>query len=226
MSGEQEAGTTAQGNTEAAPEAGSTQTVDTTAAAASAPGNGGDQAAPSGEQTAEQQQAAAQTQEGDAIEYQDFSMPELPENMAVDQPLLDSFKAFAAERQLSQEDAQAYVDFYAENAIGNHNKAVEEHEARVAQWRADSENDSEYGGEKYEASVANATKVLDRFATPELREFLDETGFGNHPELIRFAVRIGAAFSEDDSFSAAAQATGAGDTGEKSQAEVLYPGQS
>ena len=35
------------------------------------------------------------------------------------------------------------------------------------------------------------------FATPELKKALNETGFGNHPELVRLFVKIGKSLSED-----------------------------
>jgi len=42
-----------------------------------------------------------------------------------------------------------------------------------------------------------AKKALDSFGTPELRTLLNESGIGNHPELIRFMVRAGKAISSD-----------------------------
>ena len=42
-----------------------------------------------------------------------------------------------------------------------------------------------------------AKKAFDQFGTPELKTFLNDTGLGNHPELVRWAFRVGGALSED-----------------------------
>jgi hypothetical protein len=42
-----------------------------------------------------------------------------------------------------------------------------------------------------------AKKALDAFGTTELRSLLNESGLGNHPEVIRFMFRAGKAISED-----------------------------
>ena len=46
-------------------------------------------------------------------------------------------------------------------------------------------------------TVALADKVLDKFGTPELRNMLSKTGYGNHPELVRIFRRIGETLKDD-----------------------------
>lgn len=67
------------------------------------------------------------------------------------------------------------------------------------QWAKDAMADPEIGGgqAKLNQNLATAAKALDRFGTPALREMLDETGIGNHPELIRAWAKVGKAISED-----------------------------
>ena len=45
---------------------------------------------------------------------------------------------------------------------------------------------------------------LDAFATPEFRQLLEQTGMGNHPEVIRTFYRAGKAISEDGLVSGSA----------------------
>jgi hypothetical protein len=45
--------------------------------------------------------------------------------------------------------------------------------------------------------VADALKARERFSTPALRQLLNETGFGNHPEVIKFFAKVGKAMRED-----------------------------
>jgi len=42
-----------------------------------------------------------------------------------------------------------------------------------------------------------ARKALETFGTPELRDVLNMTGMGNHPEVIRAFYKAGKAISED-----------------------------
>ena len=61
--------------------------------------------------------------------------------------------------------------------------------------------------------------ALDQFGTPELREALDQTGMGSHPEVIRVFSRIGAAISEGKVITGGIGTQDA----DKTQAEVMYP---
>lgn len=68
---------------------------------------------------------------------------------------------------------------------------------QVEQWAADTKADKEIGGDKLTVSVGHAQKALDTFASKEFREFLDSTGTGNHPEMVRAFAKVGKLMSED-----------------------------
>ena len=85
------------------------------------------------------------------------------------------------------------------------------------EWLETSKADKEFGGEKLPENLGVARKALDAFATPELCKLLDETGLGNHPEVIRMFFRAGKAISEDK-FVGGNQAGG----GKANPANVLY----
>jgi hypothetical protein len=57
--------------------------------------------------------------------------------------------------------------------------------------------DKEFGGDNLPATTTACKKVMDQFATPALREYLDASGLGNHPELVKFVANIGKGLSED-----------------------------
>ena len=57
--------------------------------------------------------------------------------------------------------------------------------------------DKEFGGEKLDENLAIAKTALDKFATPEFTKLLNDTGLGNHPEVLRVFVRAGKAISPD-----------------------------
>lgn len=86
------------------------------------------------------------------------------------------------------------------------------------QWMEEAKADPVFGGDKFAESAEKARRVIDRFASPELKKMLDETGFGNNPYVFRFVASIASAFSEDQLVRGQ---TGASE-GKKSREEILY----
>ena len=64
-------------------------------------------------------------------------------------------------------------------------------------WQKDSENDKEFGGEKFEENVATAKLAIEKYGTPELKQLLEDHGVGSHPEMIRFMWNAGKPLKED-----------------------------
>jgi hypothetical protein len=64
-------------------------------------------------------------------------------------------------------------------------------------WAQEARNDREFGGESLNGNLAVAKRAMDTFGTPELAKLLNESGLGNHPEVIRVFYRAGKAISED-----------------------------
>lgn len=117
-----------------------------------------------------------------------------PEGKNFDNEVIASFSEIAKELNLTQESAQKMLD-----KVGS--KMLERQQAHLAaisqEWADSSQADKEFGGEKIASNLAIAKKALDAFGTPELRSLLNESGLGNHPELIRFFYRAGKSISED-----------------------------
>ena len=66
------------------------------------------------------------------------------------------------------------------------------HDLQVQDWEAASRADPEFGGDKLDESLATANRVFAAYDPQgEIRTMLTETGYGNHPALIRFFVAIG-----------------------------------
>ena len=53
------------------------------------------------------------------------------------------------------------------------------------QWAADVKADKEIGGDNLISNLSAAQRALDQFGTPELKEYLNTTGLGNHPDLVK-----------------------------------------
>jgi len=126
--------------------------------------------------------------------YEKFS---LPEGYEYDEKLAGEFGGVAKELGLSQDKAQKLVDYY----IQLTQKAIQVHNERSAQiseeWKTSAETDKEFGGAKFGENIALAKKALDSFGTPELTKHLNESGLGNHPEIIRFCWKVGKLLSDD-----------------------------
>lgn len=146
--------------------------------------------------------------------YADF---DLPEGMEINQEMLDAFTPAFREMNLTQEQAQGLVSLQAEQVKAQQQAQYDAFQQQNNEWAETAKNDSEYGGENFEQSVSLAQKAVEQFGTPELKQALDDTGMGNHPEIIRLMTRIGKTLGEDS------PANGQNTQGEKDRASLLYP---
>ncbi len=79
------------------------------------------------------------------------------------------------------------------------------------------EEDTEYGGMGFSDNMRYAKAAVLRFDDGSLAEILNETGFGSHPEVVRFMYRVGRALAEKDMPKAKDVQK------ERSAAELFYP---
>lgn len=138
---------------------------------------------------AAEQQAEEKT--GAPEEYEKFNAPEGQE---YDDQFVKAYGDVAKELNLSQEDAQKLLDKVSPVVRERQQAQID---AVKQGWLDNSRGDKEFGGDKLEANLAVAKTALDKFGTPELKQLMNQTGLGNHPELIRFFYRAGKAISED-----------------------------
>lgn len=169
---------------------------------------------------AEQQQAGQQTTEAktEAKPGEQSTAPETyeftpAEGYEFDPRTLAAFSEVAKELGMPQDSAQKILDKMAPAMAEKQQAQMEE--VRNS-WAESSKADAEFGGDKLTESLASAKKALDAFGSPELKTLLNETGIGNHPDVIRFMVRAGKAISEDGFVS------GARSAGNAASAQNLY----
>jgi hypothetical protein len=152
---------------------------------------------------------------GPPEKYEDFK---LPEGVTVDAAQIEGFKGLAKELGLTQEAAQKLVDFQAANEAAQVKKIGEFWDKQASDWLAEAKADKEFGGAKFDESVAAANAALKQFGTPKLIEALQTYGMGNHPEVIRAFARVGQAIQNDK------LVPGGKDVSKPtSAAEALYP---
>jgi hypothetical protein len=156
-------------------DAGGTQTTDPAASTT--------QAAQTDTSTAD---ATKATETAAEVEYK-FDMPE---GVKLDEGDLTKFTDIAKELKLPADAAKKLVDLAAAREVAR----AEAFAKQVETWGNEVKADPELGKAE---NLATAKKTIDTFGTPELRDLLNSTGMGNHPEVIRMALKIGKAISED-----------------------------
>jgi hypothetical protein len=152
----------------------------------------------------------------EVAELQDLT---LPKDSLIDAATAASVKEFAKERGLNQEQAQAILE--------RENKALQtfqkgQSERLIAQekeWRKLAEADKEIGGDAFNENLVLAKRGLEAFASEGFVEFLENSGLGSHPVVLKTFARIGKAIAEDKIISASASP---GEKRDRTTAEILY----
>lgn len=137
------------------------------------------------------------------------------EGVELDTEAMKDFEPVARDLNLTNEQAQKLVDAYPKILAGVQQRQADAWQAQTEQWATDVKADKDIGGDKLTANLSAAQRALDQFGTPELKEYLNTTGLGNHPDLVKTFVKIGKAMSEDGMVDGSNQ-------GQRSAAEVLY----
>lgn len=141
-----------------------------------------------------------------------------------DMPIPDDMKAeittFANENKLNKEQMQKLMDM----GVKTQTKNLEFWDKTKLEWRKQSENDPDIGGQKFEDSVRLANKMVRDFAggekaLEELQDDLQLLGLGNKRSFIKLMVNMGQHFT-----NAKLPGGGGGGEGErKSPEKILYP---
>jgi len=124
--------------------------------------------------------------------YADFV---LPEGQSVNKELLEKALPLFKELGLSQENAQKLVALQAESAKSYAETTLANFNEQIKTWKDDS---TKMFGAKANEEFGIAAQAINRFGTPELKAVLNETGLGNHPELVKFFNQVGHAIKEEN----------------------------
>ena len=196
-------------------EAGGTQqTTDGTQNPAGTAGQGGQDTLAGGNDT----QAGAgddkskagddKSQAGDEVKFE-FKPPE---GIELDQASLDEFTAIVKDPKLSpSERAQKLADL----AVKREADRAAAFEKTTSEWAQQLAADPELGKAENQAA---ARKIVETYGTPELEGLLNSTRIGNHPEVVRFVLKIAKAMGEDAIHRSRGDAPG----GARDPATILY----
>lgn len=172
---------------------------------------------PEGQTDAQKKVEGQKPQEGAPESYEAFKTPE---GVAIEAEMLTKFQTVAKELNLSQEKAQKVIDLAIDH-VEQLNKASQAQFVQTRkEWVDSIRADKDFGGLKLNENLEHAQRVLRKFGSPELTNFLNLTGAGDNPEVFKMLSRIGRAIGEDKLVDG--KSTSMAD---KSAAEIIYPSQ-
>jgi hypothetical protein len=119
---------------------------------------------------------------------------DMPENHGLMEDFVNAFNGVAHENNILPGQAKAVMDFYLqqvaeqEQAMANDSQqAIQESmQALQQEW-----------GEGFEKKVGQAQQVVSTFGDEDLRAYLDSSGLGNDPKLIKLLANVGDSLNED-----------------------------
>lgn len=112
----------------------------------------------------------------------------IPEGYTLDEKAGGDFLAVLNDKNLTGKDlGQKLLDMQIEREKGLSEKGQADWTALQEQWKEAVKKDPEIGGAKFEETMTNIGRVLDKYkATQETRDAFTMTGAGNNPHIVRF----------------------------------------
>lgn len=138
----------------------------------------------------------ADSNESDEGSSEDVEL-ELPEGSSLSKEHLEELKSFAKDNEISMELAKKLLD-REEDLLDSYKEAQEKmHEQIIDTWKEQSLKDPEIGGDNLKQNLENCKRVIEKFGSEEFKKQLSETGYGNHPEVVRIFSKIGKLLQDD-----------------------------
>jgi len=110
---------------------------------------------------------------------------------------LESFTGTCRELGLSKSQAEQVLAWQKDRLREAETETQRNTEMVMREWNTEIRNDSEFGGIRYTRTIADARAALATFDPDgSLRQLLKDTYGEYHPDVIRFAARVGRAISE------------------------------
>lgn len=149
----------------------------------------------------------------------------LPDGSMLPPSTVEEISSFAKENGLSNEAAQKLIDRENEKMSMFFTQKRESLKPIVEGWLKSAEKDPIIGGKdgsEFKANIGLAKRALDKANVPGLKEVLDKSGLGNHPDMIKFCMFWGKTVMANDKIEMGSPTTKT----KKSIEEKLYGGTS
>jgi len=122
----------------------------------------------------------------------------IPEGLEVTDAWRSEVEALAKNAALTpQQRAQAVIDAGVKFRQEIVDQMASDTTERIAQWAEEAKADKVIGGSNFDANLMVAQGAFVKYGDPELKQFLIDSGLGNHPAMLRWAYRVGAAGQEN-----------------------------
>lgn len=154
----------------------------------------------------------------------EYTLPEGVEADVFGADILSEFQAQAKEQGFSQGQMDFLLKYEADRATSFPDDIKEYNSKIFADGLATMKE--ELGNQKATEMVTGAKAAMKLFADESMVEFLDTTGLGDSPDIIRFFAKVGAAISEDSTVMPQGHGEGRADTPgarDSAAAQKLYP---
>lgn len=136
------------------------------------------------------------------------------DGVELDKGALDAFLPVAKELGLTAEQAQKLVDLQS----GFVKQQAQGYIDQQAKWVEDIKNDPEFGGAKFDETI-RLGKAAVEFAGPEFKDFLNASGMGNNPFVVKALAKFGTKFATDKVVGGESRNPG----GETKAEDVFFP---
>lgn len=145
------------------------------------------------ENTQQLAEAYANARKGLPVVPEDYQA-QFPDGFDLDEETFNGFKQAAKEAGLTQTQFERVVNF----EVARSQRLTEQMRNDVRQHREESETalKKEWGA-NYDQKLETAKRVFNKFADDTIRKMVEDTRFGDNPEVIRFMAKIGEVLSED-----------------------------
>lgn len=143
----------------------------------------------------------------------------LADGMTIDQTMLDAVSPALKEAGVTREGANTLAKSFAKFQADDYDRRMSDWGQTLDGWIKEAQSDEEMGGTKWKDTEKRAVAAVERFGNPKLKAYLDASGAGNHPEMIRLFNKIGELISEDTVITSDTKAGG----GKSDALATLYP---
>jgi hypothetical protein len=150
----------------------------------------------SGDDSAPGNDSVADSQAGnDSLSLSSYDTLTLGEDVVADEATLTEFKQIALDHNLPPEAAQSILALHTRMATAQAEAAHNLFTTTQADWQAQVQQLPEFKADKTAAEAAVA-RVLDEYGSETVRQILDVTGAGNHPEVVAMFLKLGKELGE------------------------------
>ncbi|MCK4501283.1 hypothetical protein KAU11_12355, partial [Candidatus Babeliales bacterium] len=154
----------------------------------------------------------------------EYTLPEGVEADVFGDEVLKDFQAQAKEQGFTQGQMDFLMKYEADRATSFPDDIKEYNSKIFSDGLATMKQ--EMGNQKATEMVTGAKAAMKLFADDSMVEFLDNSGLGDSPDLIRFFAKVGAAISEDSTVMPQGHGEGKADTPgarDAAAAQKMYP---